>query len=63
MSSATEKLTQLVSAEDRFDYSQADLRETQAEALKIFPGQIPIGEGLLPGFDGTKGRNRARRLL
>ena len=33
MSSATEKLTQLVSAEDRFDYSHDELRETQLEAL------------------------------
>src|ERR1700753_207726 len=33
MSSATEKLTQLVSADDRFDYSHAELRETQLEAL------------------------------
>ena len=33
MSSAIEKLTQLVAAEDRFDYSHADLRETQLEAL------------------------------
>ena len=33
MSSATEKLTRLVAAEDRFDYSHAELRETQLEAL------------------------------
>ena len=33
MSSATEKLTRLVAAEERFDYSQAELRETQLAAL------------------------------
>ncbi len=33
MSPATEKLTRLAAAEDRFDYSQAELRETQLEAL------------------------------
>ena len=33
MSSATEKLTQLVAAQDRFDYSPAELRETQLAAL------------------------------
>src|ERR1700759_1020012 len=33
MSPATEKLTRLVAAEDRFDYSHAELRETQLEAL------------------------------
>ena len=33
MSSATEKLTRLVAAGDRFDYSPADLRETQLAAL------------------------------
>src|SRR3984957_8039251 len=33
MSSATEKLTRLVAAEDRFDYSHAELRDTQLAAL------------------------------
>src|ERR1700722_5060424 len=33
MSSATEKLTRLVAAEDRFDYSHAELREAQLAAL------------------------------
>ena len=33
MSPATEKLTRLVDAEDRFDHSHAELRETQIEAL------------------------------
>ena len=33
MSSATEKLTRLVAAEDRFDHSHEELRETQLEAL------------------------------
>src|SRR5580692_10242745 len=33
MSSAIEKLTQLVAAEDRFDYSHDEVRETQLEAL------------------------------
>src|ERR1700724_4691096 len=33
MSSATEKLTRLAAAEDRFDHSHEELRETQLEAL------------------------------
>ncbi len=33
MSPATEKLTRLVAADDRFDYSHDELRETQLEAL------------------------------
>src|ERR1700727_288665 len=33
MSSAIEKLTRLVAAEDRFDYSHDERRETQLEAL------------------------------
>ncbi len=33
MSSATERLTRLAAADDRFDYSHAELRETQVEAL------------------------------
>src|SRR5579864_1652148 len=33
MSPATEKLTRLIAAEDRFDHSHAELRETQQEAL------------------------------
>ena len=33
MSPATEKLTRLIAAEDRFDYSHAELRATQLEAL------------------------------
>src|SRR5260370_7849679 len=33
MSSAAERLTRLAAADDRFDYSHAELRETQVEAL------------------------------
>ena len=33
MSPAIEKLTRLAAAEDRFDHSHAELRETQQEAL------------------------------